>query len=267
MKRIILFILIFVMSFASIDAKTTYLPTHFTQINISGEGNITLADSTCSRELSMFASDGRYSITVMHDSVTAERVKAIKRMKAASGWAAAAAVFSGISATLNPVHSSWDAVRYMNDMNTMTSATMLSVASKQGAKDLQHVSINIIIENFSEREMVINDMSRGLTWYVPAHNYINITVGNPEVNKFRVAYADCMDQKKDYITVQAGNYLEKVKIVDESEDYWVFPVYKEAKTASPYSIPDEVIVHYELVSKATYEHKIISIQDYKKKNY
>lgn len=255
----------------NLTAKTTYVPTYYTQINIEGDG-VSYSDSTVRRELTMIANDGRYSITILHDSVTAERVKAIKKMKAAAGWATAAAVISGVSASLNPMRTSWDAVNYMSDMNTMASSSMLHVAAKENAASLQRVQVNIIVENLSDREMVINDMKRGLTWYVPAHNYIQLSVGNPEVNKLRIAYADCQEQKKDYITIQAANYLEKQTISYEDEHFWFVPKYKSltgdknisvGRVGTGQNSAGDILDHYEQVNKITFEHKLYTIDEFK----
>lgn len=262
MKKIVCVLFFFFAIQVCIVAKTTYVPTYYTQINVEGNGFV-YSDSTCRRELTMRADDGRYIITVLHDSVTAERVKAIKNMKAAAGWATAASVLYGVSAQLNPMHTSWDAVNYISDMDSKASAAMLHVAAAEGAVSLQRVQVSIIVENTSEREMMVNDMTRGLTWYVPAHNYIQLSVGNPEVNKLRIAYADCEDLKKDYVTIQAANFLEKSTISYEDDSFWYFPVYKTDQYDSQYGHVQGVLDHYEKVNKVTFEHQQLTIEGYK----
>lgn len=270
MKRYF-WLLIFAFVIQTLEAKTTYIPTYYTQINIEGVDG-TCSDSTFRRELNMIATDGRYSITILHDSVTAERVKLIKSMKAAAGWSTAAAVLSGVSTSLNPMRTSWDAVNYMSDLNSMASSSMLHIAAKENAESLQRVPVNIIVENLSDREMVVNDMKRGLTWYVPAHNYIQLNVGNPEVNKFRIAYADCQDQKKDYITIQAANYLEKQTISYEDEQAWFVPKYSTSGNGQNISVgrvgtgivdAEIKLDHYERVNKVTFEHISYTIDEFK----
>lgn len=210
-----------------------------------------MADSTIQRELTTISTDGRYSITVLHDSVTAERVKAIKNTKAAAGWATALSVVSGVSAMLNPMHTSWDAVNYMSDMDLMASSTMLHVAASSAAANLQRVSITIRIENMSDKEMVINDMKRGLTWYVPAKNYIQLSIGNPEINKFRIAYADYEIKAKDYITIQSANFLEKQIISYDDDDIWIIPAFRN-------TFANVILDHYVLINKITFERKKLS---------
>lgn len=247
-----------------VGAKTTYIPTYFSRIDIQGSAKL-LCDSSVVREFTMMADDGRYAITVIQDSVTKERVKAIKHAKAAAGWSAASAVLSGVSATLQPLHTGADAVRYMNSVNNMETSLTFSALSSQKAADLQRVPVSIYIENFTEREMVINDLSRGLTWYLLPHSFINLTVGNPEINRLRIAYSDSNDQKKDYITVMAANELTKRTIALEDSKYWYFAnkeeyvgvvdVYEGQNTGSR-------LKDYERVDKFTFEHSVISCKDF-----
>lgn len=257
-KSLFIFITLFLIQF-SLIAKTSYVPSYYTQINI--EGTNTMADSTIQRELTTISTDGRYSITVLHDSVTAERVKAIKNTKAAAGWATALSVVSGVSAMLNPMHTSWDAVNYMSDMNLMASSTMLHVAASSAAANLQRVSITIRIENMSDKEMVINDMKRGLTWYVPAKNYIQLSIGNPEINKFRIAYADYEIKAKDYITIQSANFLEKQIISYDDDDIWIIPAFNNVNNSN--ILANVILDHYVQINKITFERKKLSIDQFK----
>lgn len=249
MKKL-LFLFAALLFVASGFAKTTYIPTYYAQINVVGADG-EFADSTLRRELTYIPKDIRYAITILQDSVTRERVKAIKSAKAASGWAMAASIMSGVSASLNPVRTSWDAVNYMTELGTMQSSAMLSAASASMASDLQKVPVTIHVDNLSDREMVVNDMKRGLTWYIPAKNYIELSVGNPEVNKLRIAYADCKDQKIDYITIQACNYLEKQTIEFEDDEVWGYEArFQGYDSYGNYSM---LFSHYEILNKVTFE--------------
>jgi len=243
------------------SAKITYVPKYYTQINIEGNSGVS-ADSAVCRELCKYAPDGRYSITVMHDSVTQERIKSIKRMLNASEWASVAAVFSGVAAFLAPLQNNFNSVTYYNEMNTMASSSMLSVAASGAAEELRRVNITIRIDNYSDKEMVVNDMKRGLTWFVPAKNYVSLDVGNPEVNKIRIAYAEGSDIQRDYITIQAGNILARKNVAIENDSEWIFGVTKNKQSPATGEIVP-VIDHYRIVNKITFESKDITIDEFK----
>lgn len=243
-------------------SKTTYIPYYFTQIMVSGTE--TKKDSTNARDLTISPLDERYTITVMHDSVTQERVKSIKRSKSTSGWATASMFLSGMSASLNPIHTARDAVNYMNDIQNMYASGFLSVASMQDVEALQKVPISILIENNSEKEMTVNDLNRGLFWHIPSHSFLRLGLGNPEVNTFRLGYVDSNDERVDYINIQAGNYLEKKTIAYEDNVRWIFPVYEnqEVENSVGKTIVERNLTKYIECNKRSMERKYLSKEEY-----
>lgn len=250
-RKLLLTLTLFIAIVAS--SKTTYIPQYYTQITIVKDG-VTRCDSTITREMLMNAVDGHYSFTVIHDSVTKERVKAIKNMKAAAGWAAFASVMGGVSAGLNPLHNGRDVVDFMRSREIMVSSAFLNQVTKHEGNSLQHVPINILFENLSDKEMSINDLQRGLIWYVAPHTSLTLKCGNPEMNEFRVAYND--NTEIEYVTIQSGNFLEKENIAYEDEKIWVVENYFPDST-------EKTIVDYSIVDKISFERTEISIADYK----
>lgn len=229
-----------------LSAKTTYIPNYYTQINIQGADG-KYVDSTYMRDLEYYPEDDRYTITVRHEAPTTDDIKAIKSMKAAIGWTTASAILSaGAAAWLNPMITSWDAVHYMNSMGNMVSSSFMHVAAMNAAQEMQKMPITLFVNNNSEREMTVNDMNRGLTWYIPPHSFIQLRVGNPDVNKLRIAYADCENQKVDYVTIQACNTLFKQTIEYEDDTRWIYPIRK--------TLNDETgeIMYYESLDKETF---------------
>ena len=84
-NRIILILFILPLSLA-IQAKTTYIPTYRSFIQIKqGLNDSIIAESKLGR-LDMTAQDGSFSITLVHEDVDKQKVKEIKRAKAAAGW-------------------------------------------------------------------------------------------------------------------------------------------------------------------------------------
>lgn len=258
-RKITATLLLLLVASVAMMAKTTYVPTYFTKINVKGSG-IEFADSTNQRDYIYSPQDERYSLTILHDSVTKERVKSIKRMKAAAGWATASAILSGASAALNPMNTTWDAVHYMNSVGTMASSTFLHYAAAESASQLEKVPVIVLFQNNTDKEMTISDMNRGLTWYVPAYSYIELKVGNPEVNKFRIANAECVDQKIDYATIQSVNMLDKKTIEFEDETCWVYRVYGDLVSQTSFERP---ILYYEKLNKVTFERENVTWDDIK----
>lgn len=223
MKRLLL-LLSFLCSVYYMSAKTTYIPTYFSQIAIKDRGNI-VQDSAKTRDFYMEASNGKFAITVIHDSVTQERVKAIKRAKAKAGWGVAASIFASMSAVLLPLNNAGDISNFFLAREIMYSSAIESSLSMNNAISLQFVDINIIIDNFSDEELSVNDSNRGLIWFVPPHSNLIIKSGNPEKNSFRIATVDNVEVN--YVTVTAANYLSKHEVKFENADCWLFELTSE----------------------------------------
>lgn len=241
-------------------SKTTYVPHYFGKITIDDGTNI-VNDSSKVRDFYMEAPDGRYSITILHDSVTQERVKKIKRLKAAAGWSAASAIFSGLAVVLNPLNNARNLNRYIFSKQMMYSSTMVGLSAEMEAEELQHVDISIIIENYSDKELTVNDMNRGLIWFIPPYTDLTLTSGNPEINSLRVATNDPYNQQINYITLQTANVLREYEVDYEDKDIWFFPIMTKVIMDDD---PDNGIRGYIKRNKVTMEEELYTIEEGKK---
>ena len=95
MRKYILSLLALV-SLLSAMAKTTYIPKYRSYIHIVN-GSDTVAVSSSMMDLSLADESGLFNIVILHEDVTKEKVKAIKRAKRIAGWATLSAVMSGVS--------------------------------------------------------------------------------------------------------------------------------------------------------------------------
>lgn len=261
MRRFLIFVLLLYANFAGTFAKTTYIPKYFSQVKITGQlGEYT--DSSVVREY-LYNNGSEFSIIVVQDSVTKERVKSIKRAKSAAGWSAAAAVFSTLSASLNPLNTRNDIRTYINSRMSVPSASFLSMCETEEAEKLQRVNISVVFSNNSDIEITVNDMNRGLIWFVPAHSDLVLDVGNPEINDFRIANNDLSNQNISYVTIQAGNFLDKYGIAYEDENYWVINTRGKRKTYLPEAQEkfEEMITGYVFKNKTTMEEKYYDLKE------
>ncbi len=100
MKKISLSSVFLFVCLTATQAKTTYIPTYRSYIHIVTDGDTaSIAGNQTWTELR----DGSkmFAVGIEHEEVTREKVKAIKRAKAATGWAAFATVMSGVSTALS----------------------------------------------------------------------------------------------------------------------------------------------------------------------
>lgn len=222
MKRILFLVMCSLMISGSI-AKTTYIPFTFSRIDIT-HGDRTYKDSCFLRDLIVDDEEKLFSIQLCHDSITKERVKAIKRAKRAAGWSIAAAVFSGVSAGLNQLRTPSEAVMYMHSINTMHYSANMAAYCKEKATSLEQLDIVCYILNTSNEEIVVNDMERGLNWYIAPNNFLSIDMCNGDITNFRIAPAKYDETRIKYVMVSAANYLKKFDIIYENDQNILYKV-------------------------------------------
>ena len=211
-----------------LNAKNTYIPTYYTHISIEDNGSF-IYDTSIVKNAFIEASDQRFSLYVLHDSLTSERVKAIKRQKAAIALSTIAAVAGAASAVvsstytpLTPMDAKWQAISYTNGLNTVATSTFTNYVSRHNLSQLEKLPISVVLTNNTEKEMYVNDMSRGLIWYIRAFGELTLAVNNPEINKFRIAYADTEKSEPAYIIIQNFNVLDEITIDYEDDECWLY---------------------------------------------
>lgn len=249
----------------SINAKISYLPKYYTQISLEEDSTYVL-DSTITRDLALHAKDNRFSIYVMHDSLTKERVKAIKSYKTAQVFSSIAMATGFISAVTTPLSTPWDVFQYQNNLSTIAAATFLKYSSSIKAESLQQLPISILITNNSDKEIFVNDMSRGLVWYIRAYGSLCLNSGNPDINLLRISNVDTTNPQIAYAIIQSANYLYKTNLEYENANYWFIRIDKETLSGnwiSRYFQIDKITM--EEVELKSYD-EIESIRRFDKKN-
>lgn len=204
-------------------ARTTYIPFTFSRIDIT-HGDSFYSDSCFLRDLVINDEEKLFSIQLCHDSITNERVKAIKRAKRAAGWSIVAAVFSGVSAGLNQLRTPAEAVMYMHSINTMHYSANMAAYCKEKATSLEQLDIACYILNTSNEEIVVNDMERGLNWYIAPNNFLSIDLCNGDIANFRIAPAKYDASRINYVMVSAANYLQKFDVMYENDQRVLYKV-------------------------------------------
>jgi len=211
------------------DAKNHYFSSCYSKVVIE-DGEDLVQDSSFLNDMALSPSDNRFTIFVMHDSLTHERVSAIRRQKAAIAFSsiamAAGAVSSVTSAAqtpLTPLDAKFQMMNYQNGLLLVGSAAELASLSTSELHAQSELPITVVIRNNSDKELCVNDMSRGLLWYIRAYGDLALSVGNPEVNKFRVAYADSTEPHVSYLLVEGCNaiYLENLDFEDSENEYYL----------------------------------------------
>jgi hypothetical protein len=208
--------------------------------------------------------DETFRITVVHEDVTREKVKEIKRMKAAAGWSLVAAMMAGATAGFNSAYYNNALLTYV-DMRRLENSVALSAIVNREASAEERLSIDFFIDNLSSQELLVSDIARGLVWYVLPHTSIQFNMINPGIEQLRIS--DLHHTNVQYADIIGANIVQKEVIECEDEECWITVLddiyaYRNGNRKD-YSGPI-----YTYINKTTFEKREISaaeVKNYKKK--
>lgn len=235
--------------------KTTYIPTYLSYIHIVTNGDTISTTGTYS-ELELQEPTGLFRIWLDHEDVTHEKVKAIKRAKRNAGWMTFSAVLSGVSTAFSN-----NTLQYMvRSTNTKVLATLAEFYRAKSNAD-QTLSIDMWIENTSNKELMVCDMERGLTWWILPNQQMKMRLNNPEAASLRIS--DAKSENVRYTNVLTGNKIRKIEVTYEDKDFFIFPVYKMNEIHN-----ESNLIKYVCISKADFTETNMTAEEFKtyKKN-
>lgn len=249
MKKYLLFLLFLTVGIM-VEAKTTYIPKYQSYIHIVN-GLDTMAVSNILENLELAEEGGMFTIRIEHEEVTKEKVKAIKRAKRAAGWMEFSAVMSGVSTAFSN-----NSLQYMVRSTNTQVAIELTDFYKANANAEQKLNIDMWIDNTSGAELLVNDMERGLVWYVQPSQSLHIKMNNPDVSNLRIS--DIHNNNVRFVIAMAGSKVKKWEIDYETDEFWFSPVYKPQQPHDSFNL-----LHYIRISKNDYEYNEMSVQNFK----
>ena len=241
------------------EAKTTYIPHYNSYILLETADGETTTENSLKVATTMFAKDKSFRLSIVHEEMTAEKVKSIKRAKNAAGWKAAAAILSSVAA--------------MTDRSPETFQSRLSLASQEIALELaemytknaqaeQVLKIEVQFENLSDREMMLHDMERGLVWFVrPGKDFV-MQLHNPDALLLRISDAKDITSNVYYASLAGGNSVEKVDVTYENDEY-ILSVQKGTSDAM-YSNGRNETDRFWYIDKQEFVSRRIDEQEFKK---
>ncbi len=213
------FVLMAVLSAMNASAKTTYIPAYTSYAHIIVRGDTVMATANKLRSMELLSPDGTYRITVQHEDLTQERVKAIKRVKRAMGWAMASAILGNVSAAFSD-----NSLQYSIGKSNASVANELAALYAGKAMAAQILGVEVWLENLTDDELIVSDCERGLTWYVQPRNALLLTTNNPDMVVLRVS--DLLNKNVSFATIAAGSAVDKVELKHEDDDCWVIVAYE-----------------------------------------
>lgn len=248
MKRIFVIIALAVVSSMTVQAKKTYIPRYATFIGITEPGQEPVSLSNIMMENTVQPTSGLFTLSVYHDDMTLEKLKTIRRNKAAAGWYGFSASLYSVSAVMS------DNVidRFANTLNAEFAATLSAIHSAN-AEVASVLGIEVEIDNTSRGEIMVNDMERGLTWYVLPSQRLTLRMNNPDVARLRIS--DGEGRYPHYATIGAGSEMKSMNVVYEDEDFVAVPIYGEGEKRA-------TVVSYTIIDRRTWEQRSMSPTEY-----
>lgn len=254
MKRC-LFVLLLHFSL-SVVSKTTYIPTYRSYIHIVN-GNDTVSVSNNLSELELSDANGMFTIRIDQEDVTKEKVKQIKRSKFAAGWMTFAAVLHSVNTMFSK-----NTLQYCLRRTNAILATEIAAMYVQDAKGSELLKIDVWVDNTTNQELMVNDMDRGLTWYILPNHSLQLSMNNPDLSRLRIS--DVNSNWVRYVNAIAGSRVKKWDIGLEDDECWMVCIF-----APPKGVEATDVIGYRKVSKIDYSKREISIDEfleYKKEN-
>ena len=248
MKKYLSFLLFLTIGIM-VEAKTTYIPNYKSYIHIVN-GVDTTAVTNNLEVLELADQSGLFNIRIEHESVTKEKVIAIKRAKRSAGWMEFSAVMSGVSTAFSN-----NSLQYMVRSTNTQVATQLADFYKTNANAEQILSIDMWVDNISGAEIMVNDMERGLTWYIQPNQSLHFKFKNPDASSLRIS--DVHNNNVKHVLAMAGSEVKKRTIEWEDDDFWVICISHPTG-----SYGQKEIDKYVLMSKTDFSKKDMTVEEY-----
>ncbi|MDE5560970.1 MAG: hypothetical protein K2J00_04085, partial [Bacteroidaceae bacterium] len=226
MKKL-LFIPFFLLA-TIVYGKTSVIPTYRSFVywiqdkdTVYSENNTLLLESA--------SPDSNIVVRVRHEDW--QNTVNDRKMARLASWHAVMSKYRGIRAIVHQGRANTDA---MMPMEKSFAATPNACAIEGMTRMTEHVEMNLaceyMIENVGDKEVVINDLNRGLVWYVPAHSYLLLNMGClPQACLLRIANTGSEQPDIKYVTIGGGSFSLKLTVAHEDDYCWIFLLDEEVR--------------------------------------
>lgn len=226
MNRTLILPLLFFAVMAS--AKTEKIPSYKSFVYwIQGTDTVYAEDNTLLQE--SLSPDGTVAIRVRHEDW--QDIVTDKSIARLAPWHAVMSQSRGIRAIISQGRSNTDAMMPMKKIpGMMPNALSINNLSKETDRLDMSFACEYMIENTSNQEIVVNDLNRGLVWYIPVDCYLLLNMGKlPQACLLRIANTDPLQPAVKYATIGSASYSMKFTVAYEDEDCWIYLLNEEAR--------------------------------------
>ncbi len=221
-----LWIVLFLLMATSAFGRIGRIPTYKSFVYwVQGTDTLYTEDNTILHE--SISPDGTIVVRIRHEEwphgVTN---KSIERL---APWHAAIARRRGLRAIMHQGTANTDAMMPMKkDPLLMEAAVGVSNLAQMADRLEMNLACEYMIENTGTQEIVVNDLNRGLVWYLPAQSYLLLNMGAlPQACLLRIANNNPLQPSVKYVTIGSASYETKLTIAYEDDDCWIYLLNEE----------------------------------------
>lgn len=225
--RRLLFLPLFLLAI-TVHGKTSVVPTYRSFVYwIQGKDTLYCENNTLLLE--SVSPDSSIVVRVRHEDW--QNTVNDRKMARLAPWHAAMSRCRGIRAIVHQGKANTDA---MMPMEKSLVATPNACSVEGMTRMTEHVEMNLaceyMIENTGDKDVVINDLNRGLVWHVPARTYLLLNMGClPQACLLRIANMDSERPEAKYVTIGGGSFSMKLSVAYEDDYCWIFLLDEEVR--------------------------------------
>ncbi len=186
---------------------------------VYSEGNTLMQESA--------SPDGSIVVRVRHEDW--QELATSRSTKRLAPWHATMSTKKGLRAIVSQGKSNIDAMRPM-PLDPVQMPNAVSVENLSGMTNRLEMDLacEYMIENTGIQEIVINDLNRGLVWYLPPKSYILLNMGTlPQACMLRIANNNPLQPSVKYVTIGSASFETKLSIAHEDEECWIYMLDEE----------------------------------------
>lgn len=217
-----IFLYVLLLSLTSLEAKTTFIPHYRSYISLTTDKGEKIEEERTTLTHIVNDPEGRFILSVIHEEMTIDKVKRIKRKANQAKWMSASALLYSVSTLGSGSLASFNA-RLANARISKMMAGMYA----HNAKAEQVLGVEIQVTNTYNREMMVADIERGLVWYVMPGHSCTLQLSNPDAALLRISDAEFTTKSICYATLSGGSSVTQEEILYEDDNCFVVRHYDD----------------------------------------
>lgn len=224
-----LLILLFLSVSATAFCKIGRIPTYRSFVYwVQGADTLYTEDNTIMHE--SVSPDGAIVIRVRHEAWP--HCATNKSLDRLAPWHATIARRTGLRAIIYQGKANTDAMMPMKkEPGLMENVLSISSLAQMTDRLEMNFACEYMIENTGTQEIVINDLNRGLVWYLPAQSYLLLNMGTlPQACLLRIANNNSLQPSVKYVTIGSASFEMKLTIAYEDDNCWIYLLNEETST-------------------------------------